>query len=110
MKEVVFINRKSKILNWFTKHKLDEDKYEKLINSCANNYEDIHENGTPENYLYRPCALQVQEMYSRGDNQLIKKLFYTLLKHSNNSKDINNNIMQTHRFFTTPHCSMKEKQ
>ena len=63
MKEVVFINRKSKILNWFTKHKLDEDKYEKLINSCANNYEDIHENGTPENYLYRPCALQVQEMY-----------------------------------------------
>lgn len=90
MKEVVFINRKSKILNWFTKHKLDEDQYEKLINSCANNYEDIYENGTPENYLYRPCALQVQEMYSRGDNQLIKKLFYTLLKHSNNSKDINN--------------------
>ena len=75
MEKFHFKNIRSQILNWFVKRKLSADDYNKLINQCINNFDDIFDNGLPNNYFYSPCAFQFQEMYSRGDNQAIKKLF-----------------------------------
>lgn len=99
MEKFHFKNIRSQILNWFVKRKLSADDYNKLINQCINNFDDIFDNGLPNNYFYSPCAFQFQEMYSRGDNQAIKKLFTKLLHYSdksnyrNNKNDIDKCIM-----------------
>lgn len=82
---VIFKNLRSKFINFYFMLVLTKKKYQQFIEICIHDYDDIYNNQIP-NYLYQPLSLQLQEMYSRGNNKEIKRIFSTILKESDKEK------------------------